>query len=65
LSSKDIKDEDKLKLIKATTSYSVTKGTIQKGLELMNENRSLATVVEDIRPIFMMRNVQLEDDQAI
>ena len=31
----------------------------------MNENRSLATVVEDIRPIFMMRNVQLEDDQAI
>lgn len=57
LKSKDISSEDKLKLIKAETSYSVSKGTIQ---EAMSFNKKLVQVIEDVKPVFMMRNVKAE-----
>ena len=58
LNSKDISDDDKLKLIKAETSYAVSKGTIKEALNLKKE---LEQVVEDVRPVFMMRNVKIEE----
>ena len=58
MNSKEISDEDKLKLIKATTDYSVAKGTIHNALKF---EKDLSEVVTDINPVFMMRNVQIED----
>lgn len=59
LESKEINDEDKLKLIQATTEYNVAKGTIQNALGF---NKPLNEVTTDVNPVFMMRNVKIEDE---
>ncbi len=57
MNCKDIKAEDKTKLIKATTSYEVAKGTIQNA---MGFGKKLQDVVEDVKPVFMMRNIKVD-----
>lgn len=55
--SKEISPEDKENLIKAAVSYSVAKGTINK----VQEYGDVAKVVEDVNPVYMMRNVKQEE----
>lgn len=56
--SKKIDDADKAKLIAASTEYMVAKGTISS---LENFNHKKAEVLEDIKPVFMMKNVTVEE----
>lgn len=58
LKSKKIDDADKAKLIAASTEYMVAKGTISS---LENFNQKKAEVLEDIKPVFMMKNVTVEE----
>jgi hypothetical protein len=52
--SKKISSEDKEKLIKSTTTWSVAKGTIEK-LRNTFAKFNLSNVLEDIRPIFSVK----------
>jgi hypothetical protein len=56
LKSKKISVEDKKKLIYVETSYMVRKGTINVLLEKFR-NFSITTLIEDIRPVFQLKNV--------
>jgi len=58
INSKKIDDADKAKLIAASTEYMVAKGTISS---LENFNHKKAEVLEDIKPVFMMKNVTVEE----
>ena len=45
-------------MIAASTEYMVAKGTISS---LENFNQKKAEVLEDIKPVFMMKNVTVEE----
>jgi hypothetical protein len=59
---KDIATEDKEKLIRVETKISVRKGTIKEVFEKFPKaaNKNLAGLVEDIQPVFQMKNVKGE-----
>lgn len=74
MNSPDIANEDKEKLISAKVAYSVKKGTIHDlktkystvTLNEGEENEEVKTynldeVIEDIRPVYHLKNVRLED----
>jgi hypothetical protein len=54
--STDIEDDDKDKIIKAVTSYSIAKGTIDK---LKDFSKNIAEVYEDIRPIVSLKTPEI------
>lgn len=54
---KKIAEEDKPKLIRVETKYTVKKGTISVLLEKFKKF-SISNVIEDIRPVFQMKNVK-------
>lgn len=58
LKSKKITDEDKPKLIGATTKYSVKKGTISTITDKFSDF-GVDEVVGDIKPVFQMKNVKV------
>lgn len=51
----DIPDKDKAKIITATTSYSVAKGTIEK----LNKYGDVETLVEKVRPVLMLKGAEV------
>lgn len=51
----DIPDKDKSKIITATTSYTVSKGSVQK----MNVYGDVETVMEKIRPVLMLKGSEV------
>ena len=53
--SDEIKDADKEKIIKATTKYSVAKGTIDKFSTYGDVNE----VMEDVKPVVSLKNVEI------
>jgi hypothetical protein len=57
---KAIPDEDKRKLISASTSYEVKKGTVNEAVDRF-PNHDLSLLVEDIKPIYQIKNVKVED----
>lgn len=62
---KAISDDDKKKLIAAVTSYEVAKGTIS---ELKNEKFAtygIAHMLEEIKPVYQMKNVKVDEEEAI
>lgn len=58
LKSKKIAEEDKAKLISATTKYAVKKGTISQITEKFSDF-GVDEVVVDIKPVFSLKNVKL------
>ena len=52
-SSNDISDEDKVKIIKAVTVFSIAKGTIDK----LNDYGDVSEVMESVRPIISLKNI--------
>lgn len=55
---KDISKDDKEKLISATSSYEIKKGTIT---ELPTYPATITEMLEDIKPIFQMKNVKIDE----
>jgi hypothetical protein len=53
--SAEIKDADKEKIIKATTKYSVAKGTIDKFITYGDVNE----VMEAVKPVVSLKNVEI------
>jgi len=53
--SDEIKDSDKEKIIKATTKYSVAKGTIDKFVTYGDVNE----VMEAVKPVVALKNVEI------
>jgi hypothetical protein len=53
--SEEIKDSDKEKIIKATTKYSVAKGTIDKFSAYGDVNE----VMEAVKPVVQLKNVEI------
>lgn len=53
--SDEINENDKEKIIKATTKFSVAKGTIDK----MSEYGDVYSVMEDIRPVVALKNIEV------
>jgi hypothetical protein len=51
----DITDADKEKIIKATTKYSVAKGTIDK----LNQYGDVVEVMEAVKPVVSLKNVEV------
>jgi hypothetical protein len=51
----DITDADKEKIIKATTKYSVAKGTIDK----LNQYGDVVEVMEAVKPVVALKNVEV------
>jgi len=51
----DIADADKEKIIKATTKYSVAKGTIDK----LNQYGDVTEVMEAVKPVVALKNVEV------
>jgi len=51
----DITDADKEKIIKATTKYSVAKGTIDK----LNQYGDVTGVMEDVKPVVSLKNIEV------
>jgi hypothetical protein len=51
----DISDSDKEKIIKASTSYSISKGTIDK----MKYFGPINEVMEEIKPVIALKNVEV------
>ena len=51
----DITDADKEKIIKATTKYSVAKGTIDK----LNQYGDVTEVMEAVKPVVALKNVEV------
>lgn len=57
LKSDALSDEDKEKLIEATTTYAVKKDTLDKVYTLSKESgNSVKEVIEDIQPVIQMKN---------
>ena len=54
---KAIPQADKEKLIKATTAYSVKKGTITKLPELPG---TISELLEEIKPVYQLKNVKID-----
>jgi hypothetical protein len=59
-SCEDISDEDKEKIIKAVSSYSIAKGTIDK-LNDMSEiaEVEIVDVIDEVKPIIAIKNVEV------
>ena len=55
MNSKKISAEDKENLIKSTTTWSITKGTIEKLRTAAFAKFNLNKIIEDIRPIFSIK----------
>lgn len=53
--SDEIKEEDKEKIIKATTKFSVKKGTIDK----MKEYGDIEVIMESIKPVVSLKGVEV------
>jgi hypothetical protein len=53
--SDEIEEKDKEKIIKATTNFSVTKGTIDK----MKEYGDIESVMETIKPVVSLKGVEV------
>jgi len=51
----DITDADKEKIIKATTKYSVAKGTIDK----LNQYGDVTEVMEAVKPVVALKNIEI------
>ena len=51
----DIADVDREKIIKATTKYSVAKGTIDK----LNQYGDVSEVFESVRPVVSLKNIEV------
>jgi hypothetical protein len=56
--SKKIAEEDKAKLISANTDFSVASGMIQR---LEDYSTHKMEIIEDIKPIFQLKNVKVEE----
>jgi hypothetical protein len=56
----DISEEDKEKIIKATVSYSVAKGTIDK-LKSYSEESGLeiVSILDEVKPVIAIKNVEI------
>jgi len=55
---KGIPDADKKKLISATTSYNIKKGTIS---DLTKFPATVGEMLEEIKPVYQMKNVKIEE----
>jgi len=55
MSCNDISDSDKEKIIKASTSYSISKGTIDK----MKFFGPIGEIMEEIKPVVALKNVEV------
>ena len=55
---KGIPDKDKEKLISATTSYSIKKGTIS---DLDQFGGTIPEMLEEIKPVYQMKNVKIDE----
>jgi hypothetical protein len=55
MSCDDISDFDKEKIIKASTSYSVSKGTIDK----MKFYGSINEIMDEVKPVISLKNVEV------
>jgi len=55
MSSDDISDSDKEKIIKASTSYSISKGTIDK----MKFYGPIGEIMEEVKPVVSLKNVEV------
>ena len=53
--SNKIAEDDKAKLIVATTTHTVAKGTIDK----LDKYGDVATMVQEVKPVVMMKNVEV------
>jgi hypothetical protein len=51
----EISEKDKEKIIKATTKYSVAKGTIDK----LNQYGDVSEVFESVRPVVSLKNIEV------
>lgn len=58
IKSKKIAEEDKAKLISANTDFSVASGMIQR---LEDYSTHKMEIIEDIKPIFQLKNVKVEE----
>jgi hypothetical protein len=57
---KAIPESDKKKLISAVTSYSIKKGTIS---ELDKFRATIPEMLEEIKPVYQMKNVKIDDEE--
>jgi hypothetical protein len=55
MSSNDISDSDKERIIKASTSYSISKGTIDK----MKFYGPIGEIMDEIKPVVSLKNVEV------
>ena len=55
MSSDDISDSDKEKIIKASTAYSISKGTIDK----MKFFGPIGEIMDEIKPVVALKNVEV------
>lgn len=55
MNSNDISDDDKERIIKATTTFSVAKGTIDR----MTQFGSVNEVMDEIKPVISLKNVEV------
>lgn len=55
MNSRDISDDDKEKIIKASTSYSISKGTIDR----MKSFGPVNEVMDEIKPVISLKNVEV------
>ena len=55
MSCDDISDSDKEKIIKASTAYSISKGTIDK----MKFYGQIDEIMEEIKPVVSLKNVEV------
>jgi hypothetical protein len=53
--SDEIKESDKEKIIKATTKYSVAKGTIDK----LNQYGEVSELMEAVKPVVSLKNIEI------
>jgi hypothetical protein len=59
-SSTDISESDKEKIIKATVSYSVAKGTIDKLKSYADESGlEITSILEEVKPVIAIKNVEV------
>jgi hypothetical protein len=57
---KAIPDDDKRKLIGASTSYEVKKGTVNEAIERFPDH-DLTLLIDDVKPIYQMKNVKIDE----
>lgn len=56
----EIDEDDKEKIIKATTVYSVAKGTIDKLKDYSEDSEmEIVTIVEEVKPVIAIKNVEV------